>query len=135
MNKEELEKLSSYIEQNIIANVDGVREDGDYTDKGRNFHDTWYHCGIESEYNSAKQEINFSTQMIAIRDFVDEFGFVDEYENSELNIIYDIENEVIKVEIYTDEEDEFMKDILFDLECKIQEDQGLFRLLNIATNY
>lgn len=133
MNKEELEKLSNYIEQNVIANVDGMREDGDYTDEGRKFPDTWYHCGLESEYNSDKQAISFSTQMIADKDFEDEFGFDDEYEDSELSISYDIYSDVIIVESYTDEEDEYMNDILFDLECKIQEDEALHNHLRNVT--
>lgn len=133
MNKEELEKLSSYIEQNVIADVDGIREDGDYTDEGRKFPDTWYHCGLESEYNSAKQEISFCIQMIADRDFVDEFGFGDEYENSELSINYDIYKDDIIVETYTEEEDEFMNDILSDLEYKIQEDEALHNHLRNVT--
>lgn len=129
MNKRQLEKLSNYIENEVLNNINGIRRDGDNTSEKRRFLDTWYHCGFEVNYDFASNKLSLSTEMIADKDFINEDGFSDEYENAYVHIAYDISLDSLEVEIYSDEENQFMQDILFDLECRIQEDSGLNKIL------
>jgi hypothetical protein len=132
MKTKQIKKISDFIENEIFSTIEGIREEGDYTSENRRSPDTWYHCGLEVNYDSTSKKLSFNTEMIADKDFVDEDGFADEYDNAYVQIEYDVNLDELEVETYSDEESQFMQDILFDLECRIREDDDLSRLIEEA---
>ncbi|MCT4582760.1 MAG: hypothetical protein N4A35_15205 [Flavobacteriales bacterium] len=126
-----------------MNHVEGVREEGDLTNENKRFPDTYYYYSFEPEYDKVNQEIRFSSEMVADKGEYCEDGFPVYHENAYVRVEYDIINESISVkaeseycyDYESDEDAEYMKEVLFNLECRIGEDEEFMELLKKETSH
>lgn len=143
MKTKQLKKLTDFIENEIVNHVEGVREEGDITNENRRFPDTYYYDSFQAIYDKENKEISFYSEMVADTGEFDEDGLPVYHENAFVHVEYDIINDSISVkaeseDCYDDDENEdveYMKGVLFNLECRIEEDKDFLELLKKETSH
>jgi len=143
MKTKQLKKLSDFLEKKVVNDVEGIREEGDLTNENRRFPDTYYYDSFQPEYDKRNQEISFEAEMVADTGEYCENGLPVGHENGLVYVEYDIINDSISVKaesenFYDDEGDddvEYMKEVLSDLQCRIEEDEDFLTLLRKETSH
>lgn len=138
MNLKKLKNLIYFLENKVLKYVGGVRKEGDLTSQNKMFPDTYYYYSFAAEYDEENQTIRFDTVMLAETEKLFEFGeykIPGRYEDANVSVVYDIHSQSISVQIDSFEDDEFMCDILNNLEYKIEENEAFLNLLIQETKH
>lgn len=143
MKTKQLKKLADFLEKKVVNHVEGVRVEGDLTNENRKFPDTYYYDSFQPKYDKRNQEISFEADLVADTGEYCEDGLPVTHENGLVYVEYDIINDSISVKaesdnFYDDEGDddvEYMKEVLSDLQCRIEEDEDFLELLRKETNH
>lgn len=135
MKKEQLEKLSTYLENHVLKHVEGIRPEGDLSLENWRFPDTYYYCGLNAQFDKDNLTITFSDELVADKDEKSEDGLPIYYDNAYIDVEYDIINNWLTVKVSSDEENEFMQNILSELKCVIEDDEDFLKTLENETEH